>query len=388
MIKRIISIFLIWKATILLFAAIAASFIPLKTDFVDFFDFGKNMPYFAWIWGNFDGMRYMQIAKSGYLLLQQGFFPLYPLLISIFSPLFEYNFLLSSLFISNAAILLSLLLLPKLISFNKNISLSLLFAVILTFPTSFFYQASYNDSLFFLLAMLTIFFARKNNLLLASAFAGLAMLARLNGLALFPFILFEYIQGKQKDETSWSIKRLKELLRESFSLKRILKSKVYFSLLIPLSFLGYLTYIHIKFGNFLLLFTSMKIWNQDQIILPIQTFVRYIKILFLYPRIDLNYAVAILELSFVLFYIFLLVFSFKKIRLSYWIFMASALLIPSFTGTFQGMPRYALHLFPIFLTITLFLQKMPLPLRYVYFAICIILSFILIGLFTRGYFVA
>lgn len=385
MLKRVISFLILWKIAIFIFAAIAASFIPLKTDFVDFFDFGKNMPYFAWIWGNFDGMRYLQIARTGYLLFQQGFFPLYPLLIRIFTPIFDYNFLLSSLFISNMATLLSFLLLPSLLIFEKNISLPLLFAAILTFPTSFFYQASYNDSLFFLLTIFVVFFARNKNFVIASIFGAFATLTRLQGLALFVFILVEFMQG---ENDTWNAKKLKNLLLKSISLERIKKSKVYFSFLIPLSFLGYLAYIQLKFGSFLLLLSSMKIWNQDQIIFPIQTFVRYIKILFLYPRIDLNYAVAILELSFVLFYIFLLVFSFKRIRLSYWIFMASALLIPSFTGTFQGMPRYALHLFPAFLTITIFLQKIPVSLRYVYFAICIILSFILIALFTRGYFVA
>jgi hypothetical membrane protein len=63
----------------------------------------------------------------------------------------------------------------------------------------------------------------------------------------------------------------------------------------------------------------------------------------------LNYWVAVVEFLAVIFSVFLLLWSWRKIRSLYWVFFAVSLLIPALTGTFQGMPRYALHLYPFFL---------------------------------------
>ncbi len=155
-----------------------------------------------------------------------------------------------------------------------------------------------------------------------------------------------------------------------------------------LFFVGYLLYIQIHFKDWNLLFTTMKIWGQDKLIFPLQVVWRYIKIIFLYPTFQLNYWVSVLELMIVLFYIVVIIYGYKKIRLSYWFFSVISLLIPAFSGTFQGMPRYGLHLYPLFLTIALFLNNKSLKVKVAYCLISILLLLFCLTLFSRGYFVA
>jgi hypothetical protein len=100
----------------------------------------------------------------------------------------------------------------------------------------------------------------------------------------------------------------------------------------------------------------------------------------------LNYWVAVVELLAILFSLFMLFWSWRKIRLSYWFFFAISLLIPALTGTFQGMPRYALHLYPFFLALTFFWQKSYWPTKLTYVLFSIIIFLFGICLFTRGYF--
>ncbi len=399
MLKKILLFFISWKGVVLFFAFLATLIIPLLNSGTYIFPFhGPNVPYnyqidppyYFWIWANFDGSQYISIARSGYLDFQYGFFPFYPLLISFFTGFFHtFRYLKAGLLISNLSLLGSLMILAKLISLDKKKHLfSLMMLTVLFFPSSFFYGAVYNDSLFFFIACLTIYFARKKSFFLASLTGAIATITRLNGLVLFFLIVFEYFFPDDNIEKAWDLKQIVSRIKSRIVFKQLFKSKIISSLLIPISFIGYLIYIQYLGDSWTTLFTSMKIWHQDKPTFPLQVLWRYVKILFTASPHQLNYWVAMCELFFVLFYVTFLIYSFRKIRLSYWIFFALSILIPAMTGTFQGMPRYGLHLYPLFLSLTIFLEKKPLFVKISYFTLCLILLFILLALFTRGYFVA
>lgn len=398
MLKKIVGFFLSWKLFLLFLAFLAKLIIPLNWGNVYLRPFHRpnvpynyqiDPPYYIWIWANFDGAHYLSIARSGYLNYQYGFFPLYPIIIDYIHNLFNIRYILAGIIISNISFLLSLFFIWALLKIDDKKKLfSLFFLILILFPTSFFYAAVYNDSLFLLLATSSIYFSRRQSWILASISAGIATLTRLNGLALFFLIFFEYILSTRKSFTGWRLAQLQASLKHQLQLKKILKSKLYFVILIPLVFVGYLVYIQFNSGSWTNLFTSMSEWNQDKLIFPLQVFWRYAKIIFTASPHYLNYWIAISELFFVFLYIFLLVFSFKKIRFSYWIFFFISILIPSFTGTFQGMPRYGLHLYPFFLSLAMFLSNQSLFKKIAYFVVSILLLFLYVGLFTRGYFVA
>jgi len=378
MLKKISAYFLGWKLFVYATALAAISYIPLGDQF--YFikaTFKAKLPYLIWIWGNYDGAHYLELARRSYQSYEFGYFPLYPVLIGTIGRLFHMPFTVTAVLISNLCLFLSLIIIFKLLQIDKKTALfEMVLIAILAFPTSMFYQALYNDSLFFFLACLTLYFGRKEKWFIACLCGGLATLCRLNGLALFFFILVEYTGDTKKQ---WG---------SNLTLSQIIKSKIYSVFLIPGAFVSFLFYINIKSGSWTTLFSSMKEWNQDKITFPLQVVWRYIKIFFSASPSHFNYWIAALEFGFVLFYAALIVWSFKKIRFSYWVFFVLSILIPSLTGTFQGMPRYGLHLYPLFLTIALFFENKSKLTRMAYLLISIGLMLFYIGFFTRGYFVA
>ncbi len=375
---------IIWRLWLFVFAALGTLYIP----FIVRFTAGKYgyMPYLFWIWGRLDGYQYMEIAQRGYQSLEYGFFPLYPLLIHIFATPFSNlsAYIIAGQLISTVSFLLAVYFIYKLLQldgFEKYFLWLLL--VIIAFPTSFYYITVYNDSLFLVLASASLYFARQRKWLASSFLGFFATLARLNGLALFPFILAEYIST-----AGWSWKKIIFEIRKKFTIKKIFISKIYYSLFVPLGLIFYLVYIQYHAGSFLALFSSMSLWNQDRLVIPLQVIWRYLKI---FSTVDPHlfvYWVAVSELAFFLFYVTMMIFSFKKIRLSYWIFFVASISIPAFTGTFQGMPRYGLHLYPFFLSLVLFLNKRPKIIKIIYFVISIALLILATGLYTRGHFIA
>lgn len=386
MIKKIIFYFLIWKVIVFIITLFLSHIFPDIPYYQAKNLFADRYHELIWRFANMDGITYLRIARNGYNSTNIPFFPLYPLITRFFADIFFRHryFAPISQIISNLSSLISLFVFYKLMQIDKQVKLfPLLLLIIFTFPTSFFYGATYNDSLFLLFASLCIYWLRRNNIAASAIFGGLATLTRLNGLALLGMILAEYFIRINKIEY-FPLK----YLRLSFSLKSILKHKLYFTLLIPAAFFSFLLYIQLKFGSWYLLFSTMKIWGQDRIILLPQVFWRYFKILILYPTFKLNYWIAAIELLFVLFYIFVLIYSYNKIRISYWIFMLISFLIPSLTGTFAGMPRYALHLYPFFLSIVLLLKSTNSLIRIAYFAIALFLFCFMLALYVNGYFIA
>lgn len=389
MLKRVFFLFSFWK--ILAFASmfLGLYLLPFENSFVTDIEYRRDFPYYIWVWGNFDGYHYMSIAKYGYTYFQHPFFPLYPLLISLFKYL-GFHRILGGQTISNLSLVFGLIISYKLFTIDKKRGVFLLFGLILIlFPTSFYYGAVYNDSLFFLLATTSLYFARKKSFVLASITGALATLARLNGLALVFPIIFEYLsQGALNPIDTWKINELKKEIIKKVKKTAIIGQKIYFVISIPLVFLGYLIFTEINYETWTKVFSAMSAWEQDKVVFPLQVFWRYIKIIGLFQFSNTVYQVALLELFSVLLYIGMMIYSFKRIRLSYWLFFAFSILIPSLTGTFQGMPRYGLHLYPFFLALTLFLENRSNSTRAIYFVISLLLFFYCLIHFTRGYFIA
>lgn len=385
---KVFLFFLLAKVLAFVGAFFATFLMPISYKFTAAYDFGLRLPYYLWIWGNFDGNHYLEISRNWYHRFEYPFFPLYPVIIRIIFQAFDsikiyIPHITIGVVISNLFFLAALFVVSRIIIIDKQKALlPLLFLILIAYPTSFFYGAVYNDALFFLLASLTLLYSRKKNFLVASILGGLAMLARLNALALVFLILFEYLGS------AWSLKELRAELKSKLNFGEIIKSKIYFVALIPLTFFGYLAYIQYLSGNWQDFFTAMQVWNQSKPTIPLQVIYRYLKIFLTVSPSALVYWVAVFEMLSVLFYIAMLIFSFKKIRLSYWIFFAISILIPSLTGTFSGMPRYGLHIYPFFLSIALFLQDKSMKAKLAYFALSLALFLFAITLFTRGYFVS
>ena len=369
---------------------LACSFFLVKNSFfTPSVHYTKGLSFLILIFANFDGAHYIEVARNGYHDFLYPFFPFYPLLVKITTPYLFKSHIISGEVISHIFFFAACLVVYKLLHLDKKNNLFVIFmAIVLFFPSSFFYGAVYNDSLFFFFATLTIYFSRRKKWILASFAGALATYTRLNGLALIFLIFLEYIQSFNKDKDLWNIRDSKKAFITAFSFRNIFHSGIVAIILIPFAFLSFLAYIHISYGGWSLVFSSMKQWDQDKIIFPLQVFWRYYKILVLYPTFNISYLVALNEQFSVIMYLVGITYSFKKIRLSYWIFFVISIIIPSLTGTFQGMPRYGLHLYPFFLSFVLILSNRGKIFKFLYFAISLTIAFFSIILFTSGFFIA
>lgn len=393
MLKKILLAVISWRLGLVLLTYLATWVLPFHDQFTPYRNHGifiRPLPYPVVVFANFDGVHYIEIAKRGYHLLEQPFLPLYPLVIRSVSTIFKMDFIISAQLISILSLIGSLLVFYKLLIFDRQKHFfPLIVSIILVFPTSFFYAAAYNDALYLFLAVLTIYFSRKKHWALACVLAAFGTLTRFNGFALILLIYVEYLFSENTAISGqWSWKTVFDKLKHSLNLSKIVKSRIYLLVLVPGVFLSYLAYVELIFKNWNLVFTTMEIWGQNRITFPLQVFWRYLKIILIYPTFKLNYYVAVLELCYVLFLIFIMIYSYRRIRLSYWLFMVSSLLIPSLTGSFQGMPRYGLHLYPLFLTLAIMLEKKSKFVKLVICLLSVFLGFIVLSMYSRGYFVA
>lgn len=391
---EIFKFFIIWRIVLFVVSALAILIIS---------DFGARFPYYntvleptklpSWVWGfgNFDGVHYLRIAQDSYSAqYSQAFFPSYPLLIRMFT---EANILLpkdpnldtrifvdptffySGLILSNLILLIALYFFYKLVTldYKKEIGLKSI-VLLLSFPTAFYLGSIYTESFFLLLVVSFLYSIRKQNFILAGILAALASATRIFGLLLLPVFIVElYLKVKNRQISLKSEQFTKALIG---------------ILLAPMGTLLYMLYLRFEFDNPLYFLTSQPLFGAERvsngIILLPQVLFRYIKIFLTVPPISLPFFNAFLEFSFTLIALGLLFASFKKIRFSYAIFTFGSLLLPTLTGTLSSMPRYSLMLFLILPFLVTFSGR-HFKLVVVLF---IILQMILVGLFTRGYWVA
>ncbi len=379
MFKKIAFSFVIWRVALFAIAVLAIYVLPTfggRFPYADRVLEITKLPNFIWGWGNFDGVHYLRIAQDGYLAqFSQAFFPLYPILIRTFAFLFpkdltlntvlytDPSFFYAGLVLSNIFFLGALFIFYKLLNldFKKNITFwSVLF--LLFFPTSFYFGAVYTESLFLLLAVSSIYLIRKDKFLSAAILISLASATRIFGLLLIPLYLIEVLKSKKYTNLIWLV-------------------------FTPLGTLAYMYFLKVQFNNSFYFLTSQPVFGAQrtsgQIVLLPQVIFRYVKIFLTTNPYSLAFFNAVLEFLFTLFPLTLLLFYFKKMRFSYWLFSLLVLIVPTFTGTFSSMPRYALMGFLIIpYAVSQLKNKVPVLIA------SVLLAFILITLFIRGYWVA
>ena len=370
----VIKFILTSRLMFLAFAWLGAFFVPLITGYLGN-QVAPNSPYLIWIFANMDGRHLIDIATKGYENFNFAYFPLYPAIVSLIGNAVRVPHVYIGIAVSVLSLLGAAYYLYKIVKLDfeeRTARTTILFLAI--FPFSFFYQAVYTDSLFLFLSTASFYYARNKQWLLSGVFGYLTCLTRIAGVALPIALLVEWLI-----ENKVTIKNLQAKVSPFF------KTIFLTLLLTSLGFISYLVYLQVFHGNFLLFQKSFSAWQQSSIVFPPQVFFRYLKILVSVDKTQFVYWIAVLELVCTLLYSGLAYYTARKIRLSYGVLMFLIILIPSFTGTFAGMPRYALHMFPIFITIAFLLNKYP---RYkkVVVALSLVLGFVFTTLFTRGYF--
>lgn len=358
--------FLSWRILLFVVLFFAVKFVPLQPHFLG----GGMQAYlrspWLWAWANFDGEHYLAIAKDGYHLAEQAFFPLYPFLIKLLG-----GGVWLGLLISNTSFFLALVGLFKLLKLDYSEKVAKLAVILLLiFPTSFYFGAVYTESLFLALAVWSFYFYRKGNILFASALAMFASGTRVIGIVLLPIYLWELF----KDKVKWGKKHI-------------------WLLLIPLGLISYMIYLYKVYGDPLMFLHALPAFGEQRSSVPVllpQVFYRYVfKIL---PSLNYSYFAGTFTtvMEFVMGIIFLVIsiVSFFKLRLSYSLFLVLGYLVPTLSGSFSSLPRYVLVLFPAFILLSFWLNSKNKIFKIICYTILTIVLIISLALFSRGFWVS
>lgn len=154
-------------------------------------------------WIIWDGPHYLDIAQHGYqnhgeISLFIVFYPLYPLLIKLLSLIIS-SYSWSAIVISWLFSLIANIIFYELVRLDFNHKIALRSVWWLTiFPTAYFWQASYTESVFLLLSILSIYSLRKNYFKITPLTSALSSFTRINGLLLIPSLLLEAKNYRQR----------------------------------------------------------------------------------------------------------------------------------------------------------------------------------------------
>jgi hypothetical protein len=155
----------------------------------DIFPYRGVMPERGWfgMWQRFDVLWYQAIAERGYgaTVGDVHFPPLYPLLESILGRMLGGRFFLAGWLISQIALVWSLALLFRITErWRDATTAKRAVAFTILFPTAFFFFTAYSEALFLLLTLLCFDALERARWTWAGFFVFLAILARLQGIAL------------------------------------------------------------------------------------------------------------------------------------------------------------------------------------------------------------
>ncbi len=375
--RWIIKSIVVWRVCIAAVIFVAATIVPFHPTFpyAEALLEPTGHPVW-WALANFDGVHYIGIATKGYFAqFTQAFFPVYPALINWLDKVFN-NPIFSGYLISHLSLIAFLFLLYKLIRLDhsKHIAIStILFYLI--FPTSFFFAALYTESFFMALTAGAFLAARKKKWLLAGILGAVGSGTRLVGVLLLPALLVElWQQQKFKNPLVFVKKSWRQIVSISISVSGLLL---------------YMRYLAKNFSDALYFIHAQPVFgaqrSTEKLILLYQVFWRYTKMMFTVQPKSLLYYTVSQEFLFSLIFLLLMIWSYKKTRLSYAVFATLAYIVPTLTGTLSSMPRYVLVMFPAFIVLGHIKSKTS---RYILYALSLTLLAINVSLFTRGYWVS
>ena len=351
--------FIIWRIALFL-AELLSSMIPVYSA-----TYMGPIP-----WANTDGINYIRIAEWGYGHLNEAFFPLYPLLlrgIHFFIPL---PFEVIGVALSTTCFFAGLIILYKIMAKTSITQAKWVIVCILSFPTAFFFTAVYTESLFFLLAVLVMYFSDKKKWLFAGVCVGLASATRMVGICTAIIVLYELWKTKYRLRP-WDVAGI---------------------FVMPLGLCSYMWFLWKTFNDPLRFVHIQALYEINRtvgrfILLP-QVLWRYMKILVLAvgkPTM-VAYGVSIIELALTLGAFYLLYYGWKKkMKAGYLLYSLVVLTIPTLTGTLTSMHRYILTVVPLFF---IFICIKRNTVKYVLISMFSMLQLVSVMLYLRGWFIA
>lgn len=295
------------------------------------------------MWYRWDAGFYATIATYGYDWVNEerpaddmAFMPLYPLATRVvagmtgtgclLSPYLSTCATLGGLAVSNAALLITLLLLFDLTRrhFGKPTAWRAALLLLVS-PISIYLSGVYTESLFLLLSVLTFWLLERDRFALAVLAAALACLTRSVGVALFLPLL--WAAWRSEDSRRWY--------------------RIALGFVPPLVFAGYIVLSGVSVGDPLAYFKTYDTTWGRAAGTPIQAFTAY----FSGEDVALmGWRVSWIDLIATLGYLGLAGALLAKREMRLWgVFALVALLVPIASGSLVSIPRYGAALFPFYI---------------------------------------
>ncbi|HRZ33955.1 MAG TPA: hypothetical protein P5548_03605 [Candidatus Moranbacteria bacterium] len=278
------------------------------------------------IHSRWDSNWYINLIENGYerkaddTLSNLVFLPLYPLLVKIISMFSLGNIAFAGWIVSSIFLVLSCMLMAKMIrEFHKESDPLFSVFLLLIFPTAFFLNAVYTESLFLFLSLGAFYFTFKKKYFLAGIIGFLASLTRVTGILIFLPLVVQV------------------LINEGINLQGLKKSLPL--LLIPTGLLLFFAYHWVFFGDPLLFFKIENAWgrsftfNKDHFVFLSNASLSNFYLDIIYSIFSLGVSLYLLKIK----------------KYPYAIYMASTILVAFATGTLMSIGRYILILFPIYI---------------------------------------
>ncbi|EKE18603.1 MAG: hypothetical protein ACD_9C00288G0012 [uncultured bacterium] len=339
--KKIILIVLVWLFVVNLFGFVALNRFNLMPDTAYTWITPESFPVpkdsgLVDMHNRWDSYWYLDIVQNGYYLKADNtlanvvFFPLYPTLIKIFGRILPSsadelgNFVLAGWILSMAFLVGACVYFYKFVKENHpDIDPELPILLMLIFPTAFFFNVIYTESIFLFLTIATFYYAFRKNFYLAGLFAFLGALTHSNGAFLALPILWKIVEIN-----GW---------------KNMLTPKAWKNfvpvLFAPIGSFLFLGYDWWKFGDPFLFFKIQSNWG------------RSFSINWDHFSFFSNPSIAnmFIDIFLAIFIISSVVAVYKKLSPLYAIFMSTTLIAAFTSGTLMSVGRYSLVMFPLFI---------------------------------------
>ncbi len=320
------------------------------------------------LWNRWDALRYLQLAREGYLTTGEARFnlvglPLYPWLVRAVS-WSGCDIRFAAFLVSGIASVAAALLLLKLVRLDEPDEVNL-YPVwfLLIYPTSYFLHIAYTEATLLALVLGSFLAARKEAWLVAGVLGGLASMTRLPGIVVLPCLLFE----------AW----------EQYRITRRFDWRWLCLAIVPCG-LGIYLWINFALTGDPLAFTKIFREHFFQSLASPWIGLRDVFRILGGDQPDFVLMSGGAEAFFSIFALAMTVWSWFVLRPSYAVWMTGTTLLCISNKFVQAVPRYTLVMFPIFILFTRAARGRPLVFAMISFPSLLLLTFF-VSKFTLGH---
>lgn len=330
-IKYILLIFFSTRVVLNIIGVLSRNLIPQEYSYKS-----NSMPPLSWldVWGAWDTGWYLDISQNGYSTIQNqvyqtniAFFPLYPTLMRLIGSIVG-NHYIAGLILSNFCLIVACVYLYRLVKldFDETNAIKSV-KYLLIFPTSFILSGVFSESLYLALTLMCFYYARKGEWYLVGVTGFFLALTRSIGVLVILPLLYEILMPLLKEnKVIMSLENLREIIIPLFYLS-----------LIPIGTIFFMIYNYYLTGDFIAFMHAQVMW-QRHLANPLEILIDGFS-----GNIFTTFEAAFAAIS-----IFIFIMFYKKMRLSYWLFVMCSIFVPLSTGI-MSMPRYILVIFPFYI---------------------------------------